>query len=150
MEYARNMMSNKNIKYAALIIVLTIVALVAFYMGMKGFKNKRDKANSVYKPSEVSFVLYYVDWCPHCVTTKSVFESVKEQWDGKRTEDGLEIKFSLVDCTDDSTNHVVNGKQINAFPTIYFDDGVNSQVEFKAKCEMATFTKFIEEMTKDI
>ena len=151
MESVRGLVGNKKIQVGFVIVVFIIIAIIGLYMGLKGFSSSMKKKNSVYKPDTVFFTLYYVDWCPHCLTTKTVYDEVQGNWDGKKTKGGLNIVVRQIDCTDETQPaHIVNGKEITSFPTIYFDDGINDQVEFMSKCEYKTFTKFIEDMTEDI
>ena len=149
MESLKGLVANKKVQYGLLVVVMLLIASVGLYMGMKGFYANKHKKDSVYKPEEVWFILYYVTWCPHSIQTKPIFDEVAEKYNGTKTKEGLKIKFKSVDCTDEDGNNqsTVNGKVISSFPTIYFDDGVNDQVEFMSKCEINTFTKFVEDMT---
>ena len=149
MESVKGLLANKKIQYGLFILICVAISSIGIYYGMRGFLYKKNKDESVYKPTEVWFTLYYVDWCPHSIQTKPIFEEVRDNYSGAKTKDGLDIKFKLVDCTDEDANNqsIVNGKVISSFPTIYFDDGINDQVEFMSKCEKRTFTKFIEDMT---
>ena len=74
MESIKNLINNKQIQYGLLIIVLLIIASVSLYMGLKRFYEKKKQNESVYKPEEVWFTLYYVTWCPHSIQTKPIFE----------------------------------------------------------------------------
>lgn len=149
MESVKGLIENKKVQYALFIVTCLIITSIGLYLGMKSFSYKKNKNVSVYKPEEVWFTLYYVDWCPHSIQTKPIFEEVRDNYSGAKTKDGLDIRFKLVDCTDEGANDqsIVNGKVITSFPTIYFDDGINDQVEFLSKCERRTFTKFVEDMT---
>ena len=149
MDSLKNLIAQKQVQYGLLICVFLIVVGIGLYMGLKSFSERKKKKESVYKPEEVWFTLYYVTWCPHSIQTKPIFEAVEKSYEGAKTKGGLYIKFKKVDCTDESTNNqsTVNGKVVSSFPTIYFDDGINDQVEFMSKCEINTFKKFIEDMT---
>ena len=149
MESLKGLVANKKVQYGLLVVVMLLIASVGLYMGMKRFYANKHKKESVYKPEEVWFILYHVTWCPHSIQTKPIFEEVAERYNDTKTKEGLKIKFKSVDCTDEDGNNpsTVNGKVVSSFPTIYFDDGVNDQVEFISKCQINTFTKFVEDMT---
>jgi len=149
MESLKDLLTNKKVQYGLLVVVLLLIASIALFMELKKFYANKHKKDSVYKPEEVWFILYHVTWCPHSIQTKPIFEEVAEKYNDTKTKEGLKIKFKSVDCTDEDGNNpsTVNGKVVSSFPTIYFDDGVNDQVEFMSKCEINTFTKFVEDMT---
>lgn len=153
MESFKTLIKNRKMNTILIISSLIIVASIALYIGMNKFYKNKEKNESTYKPDEVFFTLYKVDWCPYCLALEkpeSGWNQVRDEYNNTKTAGGLTIKFKDIDCTDEARQFIVNGKEITSYPTIFFDDGINDQVEFVSKCDKKLFEKFVKEMTRDI
>ena len=89
---------------AALVV---IIALVGFYRNYRreGFQND----------TLASFKLFYVDWCPHCKTTKPEFENCSKQ----------SIKFESINCESEENADLIKGYDIEGYPTLIFEKDGN-------------------------
>tara|TARA_Y100000389_G_C17436058_1_gene505596 strand:+ start:1440 stop:1874 length:435 start_codon:yes stop_codon:yes gene_type:complete len=139
-------MNKKHIIYLVAAIVFIGIGVWALYLGVKQFKNKQENNEFVYTGNDVEFVLYHVLWCPYCRTTVPIWEEVTKKHKNRLTASGKTPHFRKMDCTDENTIIAeVNGKEIDAFPTIYFNNNKDKQLEFATKCTEATLDKFIED-----
>lgn len=84
---------------------------------------------------EVTFTLYYVDWCPHCKT-------VKPEW--KKLESDSELKhinINKINCEDNES--IAKEKNIEGFPTILLNNN-GKEVAYNGAREYTDFKKFLQ------
>ena len=63
---------------------------------------------------DATVVLYYADWCPHCVRFKPVWSFVKSRMESDK------VHFTEVDCTDaDNEIRTPQGTTVPGFPSVY-------------------------------
>jgi len=68
----------------------------------------------------VTFTLYYVDWCPHC-------KSIKPDWDKLENDNELKhITITKVNCEENEA--IVQEKNIEGFPTILLNNNGKEEV----------------------
>ena len=91
MELIKKLISNKTVKYGILIGIFALIIYIALSVGLNKFKKQQKLENEVYKPREVFFTLYHVDWCPYCQTTIPVYEDVSGTFGNTVTKDGAKI-----------------------------------------------------------
>ncbi len=66
------------------------------------------------KNENISFTLYYVDWCPHC-------KSIKPDWEKLENDNELKhITITKVNC--EENEEIVQEKNIEGFPTILLNN----------------------------
>jgi thiol-disulfide isomerase/thioredoxin len=142
-----NLFYNKNfLIILGLVVVFIILAIYIYreyviprmnpdYVANKEFINQSQQDGS----KEVAdLYLFYTTWCPHCKTTKPIWEKLKQQvGDGVN---GVKINFIEVDCdkdTDTATKFKVEG-----YPTIKMVRD-NQVIEYDAKPNLDTLTQFL-------
>jgi len=145
-------MNTKYIVYGLIASAIILVCIISIYYGTQAMKKLKENNEYSYgKGGEVMITIYYVDWCPYSKKALEVWNSVYPDFENITTENGKEMKFNKVDCEKlPNTEPVVNGKVIEAYPTIYCNIGNDKpQIEFKTKCTNRTLRKFFEDIKKD-
>jgi len=145
-------MDTKYIIYGLIASAIVAVCIVSIYYGVKAMKKLKENNEYSYgKGGEVIVTIYYVDWCPYSKKALEVWEVVKDSYNDSITENGKTLKLKEQDCENLSDKEpVVNGKLIEAYPTIYCNIGNDKpQIEFKSKCTDRTLRKFLEDIKKD-
>ena len=89
------------------------------------------------KKDPVSFVMYYVPWCPHCRTTKPHWKQLEDY--AKASLPWASVKS--VDCEKNPSEAEKNN--IQYFPTIVITKG-NESKEYEGKRDFESFKKFLE------
>ena len=83
---------------------------------------------------QITFILYYVDWCPHCKTVKPEWEKLEKDTTLKN------VVIDRVNCEEDEKAAEENN--IEGFPTILFSK--NGKVEaYEGGREYGDFKKFL-------
>jgi len=122
--------SNKsNEKTMKIFMVIGVLILLYIFISMN---NKKTITGGNKEP--LTFILYYVDWCPHC-------KSVKPEW--KQLENDLEFKDILItkiNCEEDT--EIVKELNIEGYPTILFTQ--NGKTEpYEGGREYGDFKEFL-------
>tara|TARA_Y100000589_G_scaffold330326_1_gene379624 strand:- start:2194 stop:2616 length:423 start_codon:yes stop_codon:yes gene_type:complete len=113
---------------------LLIITFVLFFI--TGKATNKIKGG---QKQEAMFVLYYVDWCPHC-------KVVKPEWEKLENDTSIKnIAITKVNCEKDEKAAEENN--IEGFPTILFTH--NNKVEaYEGGREYEDFKKFL--MSKNL
>lgn len=86
----------------------------------------------------VKVVLYYADWCPHCMQVKPVFEQLKQKF-----KDNENIQFESYE--DSQIKTMSNPPQIEGYPTIMI--GKNDELtEYVGDRSLADITQKINKL----
>jgi len=73
--------------------------------------------------SDQMFVMYFAEWCGHCIKTKPEFQKLMENYKGN-------VKILMIDCEAPENKELVKQQGINGFPTIrYYPSGLNSNYQ---------------------
>ena len=145
-------MDTKYIIYGLIASAIVAVCIVSIYYGVKAMKKLKENNEYSYgKGGEVIVTIYYVDWCPYSKKALEVWNVVTPNFEKSITKNGKNMTFNKIDCeTLPETEPIVNGKLIEAYPTIYCNIGNDKpQIEFKSKCTDRTLRKFLEDIKKD-
>ena len=115
-----------------LLLIGLVVLLFGLYFGISfgGMKLLGGEK----KP--IVFVLYYVDWCPHC-------QSVKPEWEKLENDKELkdkDIVIKKVDCEDNQK--LIEKKNIEGFPTIMISKN-GKEEPYNGGREYADFKGFL-------
>ena len=106
-----------------------LITLILFFI--TGKATNKIKGGEKHK---IMFVLYYVDWCPHCKTIKPEWEKLEQDTTLKN------IVIDKVNCEKDEKAAEENN--IEGFPTILFTK--NGKVEsYEGGREYADFKNFL-------
>lgn len=119
---------NNNLMYLLLIVV--VIGLLYMFFCNKPLKGG-NKNNSV-------FVLYYVNWCPHC-------RVVKPEWEKLEEDNDLNIVVKKINC--EENEKIAEEKNIEGFPTIQLE---YTNGEVKSYEGERTYSGFKEFLNKEI
>ena len=131
-----------------IIIFVACVFLIAAIFIIKKYIHSTKKnafvANNEYKPvaglESVDMYLFYTTWCPHCKTTKPVWDKFKQEYTNK-TVNGVTIHFFEIDCDKDTATS--EKYKITGYPTIKMIKG-SSVIDFEASPSVSNLNEFIE------
>ena len=142
-----NLLYNKNfLIILGLVVIFIILAIYIYreyviprmnpdYVANKEFINQSQQDGT----KEVAdLYLFYTTWCPHCKTTKPIWEKLKQQvGDGVN---GVKINFIEVDC--DKDTDTASKFKVEGYPTIKMVRD-NQVIEYDAKPDLDTLTQFL-------
>jgi thiol-disulfide isomerase/thioredoxin len=106
--------------------------------------NSNDKESSAY----AELLLFYADWCPHCKTTKPIFDELSQKYKDKPIN-GYVVQFTKINCTNESpeSTKLMDKYNVEGFPTIKLL--MNGQIiEFDAKPTKDNLTQFFNTVLK--
>jgi len=115
-------------------VLMLIGALIIFYFVITILTINKTKTINGGGKKEISFVLYYVDWCPHCKT-------IKPEW--AKLEKDVEFKDVLINKVNCEENEsIVKELDIEGYPTILFTQ--NGKIEpYNGGREYSDFKNFL-------
>lgn len=100
-----------------LILLLIIFSIISYYIyKSKKLDPNRFIANDEYKTNskntEVELMLFSVDWCPHCLSTRKVWDAFKSTY----KTDKFVMVYTEIDC--DKYANTADSYNITEYPTI--------------------------------
>ena len=120
-------------------VVVIVVVIVLILIGVYFLLRKNGKLNKVLgvnegfqdggnlnnlneKPdpdaNQVILILFYVDWCPHCVSTKPEFAKVVQKMNNQKVN-GKNVKVHACNCEGSQVEQeVAKENNIQGYPTI--------------------------------
>ena len=93
--------------------------------------------------TQAEFLLFYVDWCPHCKTAKPEWQKVKEEYEGK-TINGYTVIFKEINCTNETAEveKMISQYKIEGYPTLkLLKDG--QVIDFDSKPTKSSLEQFL-------
>ena len=149
-EQLKNLVFNKNfLMILGLVVIFIVLAIYIYkeyvaprmnpsYVANKEFISKTEQDGS---DSDVAdLYLFYTTWCPHCKTTKPIWQKLKDQV-GESGVKGVKINFIEVDC--DKDKDTANKFKVEGYPTIKMVHN-NQIIEYDAKPNLETLIQFLE------
>ena len=140
-------------KHFAIVLILTIIFLVAaIYTYRRYVSPKINRAfvvNSEFLPegsgaentsNSAELYFFYTTWCPHCKNSMPIWQSLKEELDGKEIK-GVTVSFIEVDCDKDAA--LAEKFSVQGYPTIKLVKG-NQIIEYDAKPDKETLMEFLQ------
>ena len=118
--------------------IIVVVAILLVIGAVLFLTNKTNKIKGG-ENNEAMFVLYYVDWCPHC-------KVVKPEWEKLENDTSIKnVAITKVNC--EKEEKAAEENNIEGFPTILFKQ--NNKVEaYEGGREYGDFKKFL--MSKNL
>jgi thiol-disulfide isomerase/thioredoxin len=114
-----------------------VVGVVLIYMWMRMTSKKSEGFEDA---AGYQFVMYGVDWCPHCVKAKPEFEALGS----KMTIGGADVACKVVN-PEKEPEAVKPGQKIEGYPTIHLYDAQGKLVkEYSGPRTTAGFRSFLE------
>ena len=114
---------------------MVIIGLLGIIVGIIFLNDKKTNKIAGGKKANITFILYYVDWCPHCKTVKPEWEKLENDKSFKN------ITIKKINCEKDEKAAEENN--IEGFPTILFSK--NGKIEsYEGGREYGDFKQFLE------
>lgn len=147
-EQIKNMVFNKNFLMILGLVVLFIALAIYIYkeyvaprmnpsyVANKEFVSEQDGGGD---KDAADLYLFYTTWCPHCKTTKPIWQKLKDQV-GDAGVNGVKINFIEIDC--DKDKDTANKFKVEGYPTIKMVYN-NQIIEYDAKPNLETLNQFL-------
>lgn len=139
MKTCGDMMSSKTLTY----VLLAVIILLLLYT----FMNKHSEGFTVQvEPEGVSanFVMFYADWCPHCVSTKPEVEKLENKLNNMNNKvNNKKVNVTLVDC--EKHEDLARKYEVNGFPTIALFKEDGNRVEYESGRDAESMMEFLQE-----
>lgn len=118
--------------YIVMILIVVGVCIFLYYDTLINMINSNK--NLVGGSKEVTFTLYYVEWCPHC-------KIVKPEWKKLENDPNLKhIKIVKINCEENES--MVQEKNIEGFPTILLNNNGKEEA-YNGNREYADFKNYL-------
>ena len=137
-----------------LVIVLIVVAVYYiinannqenFYSQPMSLKHIIEKPNP--NPNEVYLILFYVEWCPHCVSSKPEIAKLTEEIDGKKINN-VKVNVRANNCEDSEVEKdLARDNNVEGYPTIKLIKN-NEVVDYNGPRTKEGIMVFLNEETK--
>lgn len=149
-------MSNNRMVVCGLVVVLILVGL--YFLAQRNnllggvrenFESQPMELNNLtQKPNpgsnDVIIVLFYVDWCPHCVSSKPEWAKVVNKHNNT-TVNGKNVKVQACNCEgSEAEQETANDNSIQGYPTIKAIKN-NETVEYNGARNADAIEAFIEQ-----
>ena len=160
MAKGRKSVSSKKMDTNSLIVCILVIGLlvVALYYlfnnnrkTVEGFDSEPMNLNNINtkpnpKGGDVYLVLFYVDWCPHCVSTKPEWNKLVNKMNNKQVNGN---NVNVVACNAEGNNvekEFANENNVQGYPTIKLIKE-NDVVEYNGARNVEALEDFINENT---
>lgn len=152
-EQIKNIVFNRNFLLILVLIIIFIGLSIyiykehvspninANYIANKEFVTKGENNNNGDDTENVAdLYLFYTTWCPHCKTTKPIWQKLKDNV-GDNGVKGVKINFIEIDC--DKEKELATKFNVEGYPTIkmVYNDQI---IEYDAKPNLETLNQFLE------
>jgi len=139
-----------------LVVVLIVVALYYivnannnqenFESHPMSLKHVTEKPNP--GPNEVYLILFYVEWCPHCVSAKPEIAKLTKEIDGKEVNN-VTVNVRANNCEDSEVEQAfARDNNVEGYPTIKLVKN-NEVVDYNGPRTKEGLMKFINDETKN-
>lgn len=81
-------------------------------------ENMQNESDASSASKTATMMLFYADWCPHCVKAKPEWNDLKDEFTGKKIN-GYKMNFVEYNCssTDGENADIAAKYNVNGFPT---------------------------------
>ena len=138
------------------VLVIALIVVGLYYLINENKQNVREGFDSqpaslnnlTQKPNpkanEVIIVLFYVDWCPHCVSTKPEWETLVNNMNNKNVN-GTNVKVHACNAEGSAVEkEFANESNVQGYPTIKLIKE-NEVVEYNGARNVSELEAFIKE-----
>jgi hypothetical protein len=97
--------------------------------------------------NDVALVLFYTDWCPHCVSFKPTWDTMTTALNGTKTKAGKTVKMLKVNC--EVNKPLANKYGIDGYPTIKVITMVGGKEvveDYTGQRDKAAVSRFLESL----
>jgi len=114
------------------IIAAIIILLVVYFYGIPS-SNSLKKETFISLENPPSFMMFYVDWCPHCTHAKPEFKKVMDNCSSGEFK-GKKIVVKMINA--DENKELAKEYKVDGYPTLIFTkDGKNYTYEGNRQSE---------------
>jgi len=134
--------SNKKVILFLFVFVIFFIALYFVYVNyalpilFPKFKGNKEYNKDIKKYNQYDLILFYADWCPHCIKAKPEWQNLKKDYhvdeSGHKKINGNSIYFREIDCTGKENEGIMDKYEIDSFPTVVLEKN-NKLYYFDAK-----------------
>ena len=137
----------KPIDNTILIVIMSIIFLIAGYLGYKWFVQSTvenlgtaDLANDNNREGDAELIFFFADWCPHCNRAKPDWDNFKNSFDNKKV--GLfNLTCTDVDCSE-GNSPLIQEYSVDGYPTVILKkDG--ERIDYDASINEDNLQQFI-------
>nr|QDY52272.1 thioredoxin [Mimiviridae sp. ChoanoV1] len=98
--------------------------------------------------NEVYLILFYVEWCPHCVSAKPEIAKLTEELDGKKVNN-VKVNVRANNCEDSEVEQeLARENNVEGYPTIKLVKN-NEVVDYNGPRTKEGLMEFLNEETKN-
>ena len=115
-------------------VILCIATALVIVLALVGYFRNFRRENFTGTETKPTFRLFYVDWCPHCTQTKPEFESCNN----------TSVKFETVNCEDPTNKELIQGYDIEGYPTLILEKG-GQKISYDGERTTEAMEQFINE-----
>lgn len=101
------------------------------------------------KDNEVALVLFYADWCPHCIKFKPTWSKMSNSLDESKTRGGKRVRMMNFDCDKEPNKPLANKYGIDGYPTIKvitMENGKESVEDYDGERTEAAIKQFVDSL----
>ena len=151
-------LSNDKMMVCGVVVVLILVGLYFLceknnLLGLgkvENFESTPMELNNIQsrvnpKGNEIVFMLFYVDWCPHCVSVKPEWSKLVKAHDNTNVK-GKNVKVHSCNCQgSDVEQETAKDNNVEGYPTIKCIKN-NETHEYSGAREFGELSKWVNEM----
>ena len=141
-----NIYDKNNIYIILFVVILIVVSIYLYYSYVKPILNPEYIANKEFLKDNnendenvADLYLFYTTWCPHCKTTKPIWQELKGKLENKKVND-VKINFIEIDC--EKEKEIADKFKIEGYPTIKMVYK-GQLIEYDAKPNIETLEQFL-------
>lgn len=132
------------------IIVFSTLGIVFYFTYLSptsSYEPNHEHLNKEEQPHTHTAEIYrfFATWCPHCTTSKPLWEEIKEEYKQKHIN-GYKLIFIDIDCSqeepDPDTSKKIKEFNVTGFPTIKMLKG-NEIIDYDSDLNKNTFHNFL-------
>lgn len=146
-------MSNDKMMICGVVVILILVGLYFLVIKnnlLEGFESKPAELNNLTSrpnpgSNDVVFLLFYVDWCPHCVSAKPEWAKLVEAKNGTQVN-GKNVTVASCNCEgSDAEKETASDNDVQGYPTIKCIKGGEAE-EYKGPRTFEALSQWVSQM----
>tara|TARA_B110000902_G_scaffold255297_1_gene320459 strand:- start:503 stop:970 length:468 start_codon:yes stop_codon:yes gene_type:complete len=118
--------------FASITIIAIVIAIIYMFIIQP---NQITYSNLTGGNRETTFILYYVEWCPHC-------QIVKPEWEKLENDKELKKNINIIKINCEENEDVVKEKNIEGFPTILLTHN-GKEIGYNGAREYSDFKQYL-------
>ena len=137
MNQFNDLMSSQTFTYVLLGIIILLL-LYTMFNTREGFEIQVEPTGTT-----ANFVMFYADWCPHCVSTKPEMKKLENKLNSMNNKvNNKQVNVVLVDC--EAHEDLAKQYEVNGFPTIALFRN-SERIEYDSGRDADSMMEFLQE-----